>query len=56
MYQRTEALYRDGSIDGFQLNQVQPELQAFFNIQGACERIKATPILLPTTFSSSSLC
>jgi len=44
MYQRAEVLYKDGFIDGFQLNQVQPELQEFFNIQGACERIKATPI------------
>ncbi len=44
MYQRTEALYHDGFIDGFQLNQVQPEIQEFLNIQGACERIKATPI------------
>lgn len=44
MYERTEQLYRDGFIDGFQLNQVQPELQEFLNIQGACERIRATPI------------
>ncbi|MCI4671397.1 MAG: bestrophin family protein [Bacteroidia bacterium] len=44
MYERTEMLYKDGFIDGFQLNQVQPELQEFLNIQGACERIKATPI------------
>lgn len=44
MYERTEQLYKDGFIDGFQLNQIQPELQEFLNIQGACERIKATPI------------
>jgi len=56
MYQRTEGLYRDGFIDGFELNQVQPELHAFFNIQGACERIKATPIPFAHNFFSSSLC
>ncbi|MEL6696653.1 MAG: bestrophin family ion channel [Bacteroidota bacterium] len=44
MYQRTEELYKDGFIDGFQLTQVRPEIQEFLNIQGACERIKATPI------------
>ncbi len=44
MYARTEELYKDGFIDGFQLNQIQPELQEFLHIQGACERIKATPI------------
>ncbi len=44
MYARTEALYKEGFIDGFQLNQVQKEIQEFLNIQGACERIKATPI------------
>jgi putative membrane protein len=44
MYQFTESMYRDGFIDGFQLNQVQPRIQAFLDIQGACERIKATPI------------
>ena len=44
MYSRSESLYKDGFIDGFQLNMVQPEMQEFLNIQGACERIKATPI------------
>ncbi len=44
MYSRAETLYKDGFIDGFQLRNIQPELQAFLNIQGACERIKATPI------------
>ncbi len=44
MYERTEILYKDGYIDGFQLTQVRPELQSFLDIQGACERIKATPI------------
>lgn len=44
MYERTEVLYKDGYIDGFQLTQVRPELQSFLDIQGACERIKATPI------------
>lgn len=44
LYQRTEILYQDGLIDGFQLNNIKPETQSFLDIQGACERIKATPI------------
>lgn len=44
LYERTEILYKDGLIDGYQLNNVKPETQSFLDIQGACERIKATPI------------
>lgn len=44
LYARTEQLYRAGLIDGFQLGLIKPETQAFLDIQGACERIKATPI------------
>lgn len=44
MYVRIETLYKDGFIDGFHLNQLKPETQSFLDIQGACERIKATPI------------
>lgn len=44
LYMRIETLYADGFVDGFQLRNLQPEIQAFLNIQGACERIKATPI------------
>lgn len=44
LYQRTEQLYKDGFIDGFQLGLIKPETQSFLDIQGACERIKATPI------------
>ncbi|MEM7654813.1 MAG: bestrophin family ion channel [Bacteroidota bacterium] len=44
LYARIEMLYRDGFIDGFHLNQLKPETQSFLDIQGACERIKATPI------------
>lgn len=44
LYARIETLYRDGFIDGFHLNQLKPETQSFLDIQGACERIKATPI------------
>ncbi|MDP5171629.1 MAG: bestrophin family protein [Bacteroidia bacterium] len=44
LYSRLEKLYKAGVIDGFQLNQLKPETQSFLDIQGACERIKATPI------------
>ena len=44
MYVRIESLYKDGFIDGFQLGLLKPETQSFLDIQGACERIKATPI------------
>lgn len=44
LYHRTEVLYQAGLIDGFQLMLIKPEIQALLDIQGACERIKATPI------------
>lgn len=44
IYERTENLYKDGFFDGFQLVNIKPETQSFLDIQGACERIKATPI------------
>ncbi|MDX2284726.1 MAG: bestrophin family protein [Bacteroidia bacterium] len=44
LYTHTELLYRDGRIDGFQLNQFQAGAQALLDIQGACERIRSTPI------------
>jgi len=44
MWTRIESMYSDGFIDGFQLTTLKPETQSFLDIQGACERIKATPI------------
>lgn len=44
MWARIENIYADGFIDGFQLTTLKPETQSFLDIQGACERIKATPI------------
>ena len=44
MWERVETMYQDGFIDGFQLTTIKPETQSFLDIQGACERIKATPI------------
>lgn len=44
LYARIEQLYAAGVVDGFHLNQLKPETQSFLDIQGACERIKATPI------------
>lgn len=44
LYTRIEQLYAAGVVDGFHLNQLKPETQSFLDIQGACERIKATPI------------
>ncbi|HEY9258370.1 bestrophin family protein, partial [Chitinophaga sp.] len=37
-------LYRDGQLTGDQLILLNPELQSFADICGACERIKNTPI------------
>jgi putative membrane protein len=44
LWSRIESLYTDGFIDGFQLMTLKPETQSYLDIQGACERIKATPI------------
>ena len=44
MADRVFALHRDKNIDGEELLTLQPELQSFTDICGACERIKNTPI------------
>jgi len=38
------ALHRNGHIDTFHLPLLEQSLEAFTNLQGGCERIKATPI------------
>jgi putative membrane protein len=43
-FKRVQELYRNGVISGDQLITLNPELQAFTEICGACERIKNTPI------------
>ncbi len=44
MADKLNQLYRDKIITGDQLITMNPELQAFLDICGACERIKNTPI------------
>lgn len=44
MYARAESLFRDGFIEPAHLRNIKEETQSFLDIQGACERIKATPI------------
>lgn len=44
MYRRTKSLYADGNLSGDELLVVDKELKSFFDIMGACERIKNTPI------------
>jgi putative membrane protein len=46
---RIYRLQKEGKIDGFQLQTLIPEMQAFTDICGACERIKNTPI--PMSYS-----
>jgi ion channel-forming bestrophin family protein len=41
---KVNRLYRDGKISGEQLITLNPELMAFTDVCGACERIKNTPI------------
>ena len=50
IFQKTNALYKQGEITGNQLIILQNELQDFTNITGACERIKNTPI--PQSYST----
>lgn len=50
IFRRTERIYADGKIDGFQYKSIQPELQSLTDICGACERIKNTPI--PFSYSA----
>lgn len=44
MYRKTTALHDDGHLSGDELIVVDKELKSFFDIMGACERIKNTPI------------
>lgn len=50
MVKRANKLYKDGKLSGEQLLFINPELQSFTDICGACERIKNTPI--PYSYSS----
>jgi len=44
MYRKTKGLYADGHLTGDEMFVVDKELKSFFDIMGACERIKSTPI------------
>ena len=44
MYRKTKALYAAGHLSGDELIIVDKELKSFFDIMGACERIRNTPI------------
>lgn len=44
MFQHIQKLYRENKISGEQLLYLNPELQSFTDICGACERIKNSPI------------
>lgn len=44
MYQKTKSLYDAQQLTGDELIVVDKELKSFFDIMGACERIKNTPI------------
>jgi ion channel-forming bestrophin family protein len=44
LYERTQELYRDGFITGYDTIPVKTHIQALIDILGACERIKKTPI------------
>jgi ion channel-forming bestrophin family protein len=44
LYERTQQLYRDGTISGYDVIPLKSHIQAFTDILGACERIKKTPI------------
>ena len=44
MYRKTKSLHSDGHLNGDELIVVDKELKSFFDIMGACERIKNTPI------------
>lgn len=50
IFQKANQLYKDGIISPEQLIIINPELQSFTEICGACERIKNTPI--PYSYSS----
>ncbi len=44
MYERTQLLYKNGVIDGFQFQNLDKEQKDFLDLLGGCERIKNTPI------------
>ena len=44
LYEKVNALYKDGLITGDQLINVDKELKDLIDIMGACERIRNTPI------------
>ena len=44
MYRKTKSLHSAGHLSGDELIVVDKELKSFFDIMGACERIKNTPI------------
>ena len=44
MYRKTKSLHAAGHLNGDELIVVDKELKSFFDIMGACERIKNTPI------------
>ncbi len=44
MYRKTKSLYESNQLTGDELIVVDKELKSFFDIMGACERIKNTPI------------
>jgi len=44
MYRKTKSLFAAGHISGDELIVIDKELKSFFDIMGACERIKNTPI------------
>lgn len=44
MQRHVQDMYREGTIDGYQMLAINTEIQSFTDICGACERIKNTPI------------
>ena len=44
MYRKTKSVHAAGHLNGDELIVVDKELKSFFDIMGACERIKSTPI------------
>jgi len=44
LYHSIQVIYKQDKFDGFEYANFKPEIQALLDIQGACERIKATPI------------
>ena len=44
LFGHVQSLYKENHYDGFEYRNFKTEIQALLDIQGACERIKATPI------------